>query len=186
MHVIDNIKTIHDGWGRFHLVMIKSPDGSEHPRQVEDHGDATCVLPYDPERQVVTLVRQPRAGPLFVGADALLLEAPAGVTDGEDPADAARREAMEETGLRLSDLEPAGALWTMPGCATEKMYLYLAAYGAADRVGAGGGAEDEHEEIEVVEMPAAEAVRQAASGEICDMKTVFLLQALRLRRPEVF
>jgi hypothetical protein len=53
-------------------------------------------------------------------------------------------------------------------------------------VGAGGGAEDEHEEIEVVEMPAAEAVRQAASGEICDMKTVFLLQALRLRRPEVF
>ena len=97
-----------------------------------------------------------------------------------------QREAMEETGLRLSDLEPAGALWTMPGCATEKMHLYLAPYGAADKVGAGGGAEDEHEEIEVVEMPAAEAVRQATSGEICDMKTVFLLQALRLRRPELF
>lgn len=186
MHVIDNIKTIHDGWGRFHLVTMKSPDGSEHPRQVEDHGDATCVLPYDPARRVVTLVRQPRAGPLFVGADALLLEAPAGVTDGEDPADAARREAMEETGLRLSGLEPAGALWTMPGCATEKMHLYLAAYSAEDKVSAGGGAEDEHEEIEVVEMSVGEVVAMLADGRIADMKTAYLIQTLRQKLPGLF
>ena len=186
MHVIDNIKTIHDGWGRFYLVTMKSPDGAEHPRQIEDHGDAACVLPYDPERRVVTLVRQPRVGPLFKGADALLLEAPAGVTDGEDPAKAARREAMEETGLRLSQLEPAGALWSMPGCATERMYLYLAAYGAADRVGDGGGVEHEGEEIEVVEMPVAEAAQLVADGEISDMKTAFLLQALQLRHPGLF
>lgn len=186
MHVIDNIKTIHDGWGRFYLVTMKSPDGSEHPRQLEDHGDATCVLPYDPERRVVTLVRQPRVGPLFSGADALLLEAPAGVTDGEDPAAAARREAMEETGLRLGDLEPAGALWSMPGCATERMYLYLAAYGAADRVGDGGGVEHEGEEIEVIEMPAAEAAAMLSDGRIADMKTVVVLQALQLRHPQLF
>ncbi|MAS05582.1 MAG: NUDIX hydrolase [Ahrensia sp.] len=165
---------------------MKSPDGSEHPRQLEDHGDATCVLPYDPERRVVTLVRQPRVGPLFSGADALLLEAPAGVTDGEDPAAAARREAMEETGLRLGDLEPAGALWSMPGCATERMYLYLAAYGAADRVGDGGGVEHEGEEIEVVEMPAAEAAAMLSDGRIADMKTVVVLQALQLRHPQLF
>ncbi|GAB4355174.1 MAG: NUDIX domain-containing protein [Oricola sp.] len=186
MHVIDNIKTIHDGWGRFHLVTMRSPDGTEHRRQVEDHGDACCVLPYDPVRHVVTLVRQPRVGPLFAGADALLLEAPAGLTDGEDPADAVRREAMEETGLRLADLQPVGTMWSMPGCATERVHLYLAAYGEADRVGDGGGHPHEGEEIEVVEMPITVAARQAASGGIRDMKTVLLMQALQLRHPALF
>lgn len=186
MHVIDNIKTIHDGWGRFHLVTMKSPDGAEHLRQLEDHGDATCVLPYDPERRVVTLVRQPRVGPLFKGADALLLEAPAGVTDGEDPAEAARREAMEETGVRLNELEPTGVFWSMPGCATEKMYFYLGAYGVADRIGEGGGIAHEGEEIEVIEVPAAEAMAMLADGRIADMKTAYLIQTLRLKLPDLF
>jgi hypothetical protein len=60
VHVIDNIKTVHDGWGRFLLVTMRYGDGSTHPRQLEDHGDAAAVLPYDPERRVVVLVRQPR------------------------------------------------------------------------------------------------------------------------------
>ena len=186
MHVIDNIKTIHDGWGRFYLVTMRSPGGAEHPRQLEDHGDAACVLPFDPVRRVVTLVRQPRVGPLFRGADALLLEAPAGLTDGEDPAEAARREAMEETGLRLGELEFVGAFWSMPGCATERMYFYLAAYGAADRIDDGGGVEHEGEEIDVIEMPAAEAAAMLADGRIADTKTAVALQALQLRRPELF
>ena len=186
MHVIDNIKTIHDGWGRFCLVTLRSPDGTEHLRQVEDHGMAASVLPYDPERGMVTLVRQPRVGPLFAGADALVLEAPAGLTDGEDPEAAARREAMEETGLRLGKLESLGGFWSTPGATTEKIHLFLAAYGAADRVGAGGGVAHEGEEIEVIEMLAAEAVAMAGDGRISDLKTAFLLQALRLRRPEMF
>lgn len=186
MHVIDNIKTVHDGWGRFMLLTMRSPDGSTHLRQVEDHGDAISVLPYDPERRVVTLVRQPRAAPLYRGFDALMLEAPAGLTDGEDPDHAARREALEETGLRLAALEPLGAFWAMPGCATERTHLYLAPYRAADRIAEGGGVEHEGEEIEIVEMPAKEAVAMAGDGRICDLKTGFLLQALQLRHPEMF
>ena len=107
MHVIDNIKTIHDGWGRFHLVTMKSPDGTEHPRQVEDHGDACCVLPYDPERHVVTLVRQPRVGPLFKGGDGMLLEAPAGLTDGEDPAEAVRNSVVLEEVAKMGAIADA-------------------------------------------------------------------------------
>lgn len=186
MHVIDNIKTIHEGWGRFCLVTLKSPDGTRHQRQVEDHGAAAAVLPYDPERRMVTLVRQPRVGPLFAGAEAMLLEVPAGLTDGEDPEAAARREAMEETGLRLGAMEPLGGFWSTPGSTTEKIHLYLAAYCAADRIGEGGGVAHEGEDIEVVEMSAAEAIAMVRDGRLADMKTVCLLQALQLRRPDLF
>lgn len=186
MHVIDNIKTVHDGWGRFYLLTMRSPDGKEHPRELADHGDAASVLPYDAERRMVVLVRQPRLGPLFHGLDAMMLEAAAGLTDGEDPADAARREAMEETGIRLRSLEPLGTFWSSPGSLTERVSLFLAPYSAADRVGDGGGVEHEGEEIEVVEMAAAEAAAMLADGRIADMKTAYLIQALRLKWPDLF
>ncbi|WP_223385615.1 NUDIX domain-containing protein [Oricola cellulosilytica] len=181
MHSIENIETIHDGWGRFHVVTVSRGDGGTMLRQVEDHGDAVCVLPYDPVREVATLVRQPRIAPLFRGADALLLEVPAGLTDGEAPADAAMREVLEETGLQLGALTPAGSLWSMPGCATERMHCFLAAYSAADKVGEGGGVADEHEEIEVVELALTEADEMVRDGRISDMKTVYLLQTLKLQ-----
>jgi hypothetical protein len=89
-------------------------------------------------------------------------------------------------GLRLPTLEPVGAFWSMPGVSTERMHLFLAPYGEADRVGAGGGLAAEHEEIEVVETPLAELARLADAGELTDMKTFALVQALRLRRPDLF
>ncbi|MEC9344043.1 MAG: NUDIX hydrolase [Pseudomonadota bacterium] len=183
MHVIDKIKTVHEGWGRFHLVTVRNGAGETFVRQVEDHGEAVCVLPYDPGRGCVMLVRQPRVGPLFTDRDSMLVEAPAGLTDGESPAIAGMREVEEETGIALAALEPAGSLWTMPGCATERMHCFLAPYCAGDRVSAGGGAPGENEEIETVELPLAEAFAMLKDGRIEDMKTTYLLQALALRHP---
>ena len=59
--------------------------------------------------------------------------------------------------------------------------------GPADRTGEGGGAEGEHENIEVREVPLA-ALWALAQGraQAFDLKTLALLQALRLRRPELF
>ena len=48
------------------------------------------------------------------------------------------------------------------------------------------GAEGEHENIRVVEMPLAELAARADSAEIADLKTLALILALRARHPELF
>lgn len=48
------------------------------------------------------------------------------VDDGEEPADAARRELAEETGLRAAWLYPLGTVATARAVATERAHLFLA------------------------------------------------------------
>jgi nudix-type nucleoside diphosphatase (YffH/AdpP family) len=176
---------LHAGWGRFKIVKVRLTSGQEVDREVEDHGSAVCVLPYDPERKVATFVRQFRPAIFSAGGPTELLEAPAGILE-DAPEDCARREALEETGIRLHELEPVVSGWTSPGVSTECMHCYLATYGAADRIGEGGGLAEEHEDIEVVELPLRDVAAMAAAGEITDMKTLAVVLALQLRRPELF
>jgi hypothetical protein len=62
-------------------------------REVEDHGNAVAVLPFDLVRRTALLVRILRA-PAFLGTGrSALLECPAGLTEEADPAETARREA---------------------------------------------------------------------------------------------
>ena len=96
------------------------------------------------------------------------------------------REAVEETGLGLSNLEPVATAWPSPGVSAERSSLFLAAYGASDRVAAGGGLASEHEAISVVELPLARLAEMADDGRLADLKTLTLVLALRLRRPELF
>ena len=179
-------QTLHAGWNRLLMVQARTDRGSLIKRSVEDHGNAVAVLPFDPTRRVALLVRQLRVPLLFAHGLASSLECPAGILDEDDPADCARREAMEEAGLALGELIPLGASFPMPGVSTEKMYLFLAEYAGEHRVSEGGGLAEEVEEIEVVEMPLVELAAMADRGELADMKALVLLQTLRLRRPELF
>src|SRR5262249_7214406 len=149
-------EVVWSGWNRMLMLRVRTARGAEIARSVEDHGDAVAVLPYDPERRVAIMVRQLRV-PLLKGHGLdQSLEAPAGILDSKNPQDCARREAMEEAGLRLGALDPVGEAFPMAGVSTEKMHLFLAPYVAADRVAEGGGLATETEEIEVLEMPLAE------------------------------
>jgi len=178
--------TVHAGRSKFLILTVRLPDGQTMRREVEDHGAAVCVLPYDPERRTAILVRQFRA-PVFLAAQQEeLLEAIAGIVESDDPAACGRREAMEEAGLALKAMEHVGSAWTMPGVSTERMHLYVAPYGAADRTGPGGGLADAHEHTTMVELPLAELVACADDGRLDDMKTLMLVQTLRLRHPELF
>ena len=176
-----------DSWATFLRVEIQLDDGQVIWRQVEDHGQAAVVLPYDPERRTALLVKLLRPAPLYTGASGMMVEAVAGIIDeGETAEQAARREAMEEAGVRLDSLELVGTVWTTPGISTERMTLFLAPYPAADRVEAGGGAAGEHENITVLEPALADLGRDLDAGRIDDMKLLALVQALKLRRPDLF
>jgi nudix-type nucleoside diphosphatase (YffH/AdpP family) len=183
---IVNVRPVYEGWATISIATV-ARDGQTFERLMEDHGSAVCVLPFDRGRKVATLVRQFRA-PVAVTSDTTeVLECPAGlVDDKEDPAHAIRREVMEETGFDLAEVEQVATVWTMPGVSTESMHLFLATYGAKDRKGKGGGQASEHESIVIEEVPLAALAVMADGGQIADMKTLLLIQTLRLREPELF
>ena len=89
-------------------------------------------------------------------------------------------------GLELREVEKVAWTWSSPGVSTERVTLYLAAYSPADRKGEGGGAEGEHENISMREVPLADLWAAAEGRDAVDLKTFALIQALRLRRPELF
>ena len=182
-----NTRILYEGWGRYVGMTVRLEDGAEVEREIEDHGRAIAVLPYDPERRCALLVRQLRMGPLFAGVEnPYLLEAPAGIIEGEQPDETARREALEEVGVRLSELQPVGVPFSTAGCSSERIDMFLAPYSSSDRVESGGGAEGEHENIRVIEKPLDELLRMVRANELPDLKTIALVLLLLAHRPELF
>ncbi|MBV8683823.1 MAG: NUDIX hydrolase [Caulobacteraceae bacterium] len=180
-------ETVYAGYVTVERVLLRMPDAQEVWREVESHGNAVAVLPYDPHRRIAYTVRLHRIPVMIAGGGDTLEEACAGMIDAnESPARAARREALEELGVRLGDLEPVGGVWTSPGVVAERCDLFLASVTIADRIAAGGGAPDEHEGIEVLERPLRDLAHELDANAILDAKLLMLLQALRLRRPELF
>lgn len=180
------VETLYQGYSTLMMATLVAPDGSVIRREIEHHGDAVAVLPYDAGRRMAILVSLPRAPVIWAGGPPELTEAPAGMIEDGDPQATARREVLEEAGVRLGELEPVGTAFPSPGVSSERLHLYLAPYVAGDRVAAGGGAAGEQEHITVAEVPLAELWRLVEDRRLQDMKTLTLVLALRVRRPDLF
>jgi len=118
---ITRLETVHDGWSRYLIASVRLPDGMTLRREIEDHGHAVAVLPYDPVCRTAILVQQFRAPIFYSERREHTLEAIAGIIESDDPARCARREAHEEAGLRLNALDHIVTAWAMPGVSTERM-----------------------------------------------------------------
>ena len=151
-------------------------------RETYDRGNGAALLLFNAARGTVVLTRQFRF-PAFVNglADGMLTEACAGLLDGQDPSDCIRREAEEETGFRVRAPRKVFEAYMSPGSVTEKLHFFVAPFEEDDRVSAGGGEAAEGEDIEVLELPLAAALRMIADGAIQDAKTVMLLQHAALK-----
>jgi nudix-type nucleoside diphosphatase (YffH/AdpP family) len=185
--VIDGVELLAAGWHVLRRTSFREQDaaGMWIPKVAEtyDRGNGATILLYDPDRRTVLLTRQFRY-PVYVNdhPDGMLLETAAGLLDADDPETAIRREAIEETGHEVLELEHVFDLYMSPGSVTERIHFYAARYDASTRLHAGGGLVDEGEHIDVVELSFDDALGQIGSG-IVDAKTILLLQWATLRGP---
>lgn len=150
---------------------VHLPNGETVELELVHHRGAAAVVPVLDDGTVL-MVRQYR-----YATGGWLLEIPAGKLDNnESPETCAGREAEEEVGYRPGKLEPLGWIWSSPGFADEKIWLYLAT-GLEE-----AKQELEHDEILHIErIPFDEAVEKAARGEIHDAKSaVALMRAARI------
>jgi nudix-type nucleoside diphosphatase (YffH/AdpP family) len=152
-------------------------------REAYDRGNGVTILLHDPVGGTVLLTRQFRL-PAFVNGhhDGMLIEAPGGLLDSDDAETAIRREAEEESGVRVGEIEWLFELFMSPGSVTERVTFFAATYSHDQRVSDGGGLADEGEDIEVLELTLDEALAMVKRGEIVDGKTVLLLQWAAMRR----
>lgn len=184
--VVASAELVYSGWAKLtrYTLDIERLDGGmmRAVREIHDHGHGAAVLPFDETRGTVLLVRQFRLPPHLAGGNGMMIEACAGLLDGDAPEVCAAREAEEELGYRVRNLKPAGRVWGSPGAITESIWLFLADYSASDRIYKGGGKEGEDEDIEILEMPLDDAMALVAKNEIADAKTIVLLQHLWIER----
>ena len=146
-----------------------------------ERGDGAAVLLYKPCTRCVVLVRQFRY-PTCEHGPGWLLELVAGmVDDGESPEETMRREILEETGYVAEELYHISTFYLSPGGSSERIFLYYGEVNDQARQQQGGGLEEEHEEIEVVEMSVERAWKELDAGEIADAKTLVALMWLRRR-----
>ena len=177
-------RLIHQGYV-WHLASaeFEAPDARRFHRDIVRSPGAVGVVPlvFDAEgNPSVVLVRQYR--PPY---DDLVIEIPAGMRDveGEDPAEVARRELIEEAGLAAGNVEHLVDIYPSPGMTDSITSIYLATECTPtdhDRHG------PEEDFMEILHLPLGDAVDKVLRSEITDAKTVvgLLLTERRLRHAD--
>jgi nudix-type nucleoside diphosphatase (YffH/AdpP family) len=177
---IQDVKTLSADW----YVLKKTTfdylrnDGTwqTQSRETYDRGNGATILLYDWVRRTVILTRQFRYPAYVNGCADLLIETPAGLLDNASPEERIRKEVEEETGYRVQHVRKIFEAFMSPGSVTEKLYFFVGQYTSSDRVSDGGGEESEGEDIDVLELPFAQALAMIGDGTIQDAKTIMLLQ----------
>lgn len=150
-------------------------------RECYDRGDGAAILLYNPAKKTVILIKQFRMPSYLNGnATGMMIEVCAGLLDENYPEACIIKEVEEETGFKISNPKKVFELYSTPGAVTEKIHYFIAEYRDDMKISEGGGLEEEHEEIEVLEINFETALTMMSKGEINDAKTVVLLQYAKL------
>jgi ADP-ribose pyrophosphatase len=155
--VVFDGRLLHVRRDRVHL-----PSGGEGLREYVVHPGAAAIVALGEDGRVV-LEHQYRfaAGNHFY-------ELPAGKLDRDEaPLAAARRELLEETGYRAERWDHLGRLHPCHAYSSEVIDVYL-----ARELRRGRARLDADEFLDVLHLPAAEALAWARDGRITDAKTI--------------
>jgi ADP-ribose pyrophosphatase len=147
----------------FRVTEEEAADKTWHiQRSVIRHPGSAVMMPVDAKNRVL-LVRQYR-----LPADQYLWELPAGKLDaGENALQAAKRELIEETGLRAKKWRKLAFFYPSPGYVGESMTIYL-----ATELTEGAAQPMEDERIETKWFSRKELRDLIKSNKITDAKTM--------------
>ncbi|MDC6384757.1 GDP-mannose pyrophosphatase NudK [Flagellimonas taeanensis] len=180
---IRNIKKelLSDNWYTLNRVTFEyqREDGTweAQVREAYDRGNGAVILLYNTKKGTVVLTRQFRMPTYLNGnADGMMIEACAGLLEKGNAEQTIKKEVEEETGYKIDKVKKVFEAYMSPGSVTEILYFFIGEYEASMKVSEGGGAEDETENIEVLEISFDEALEMVKTGEIKDAKTIMLLQ----------
>ena len=172
-----------EGFRRYERLRVRrSGENVPRPLDVLRSGPAAAVLPIDPDRDEVVLLRQFRLAAHLANGRGNLVEIVAGhVEADEQPAEAARRECVEEIGVAPGLLVELFTYLTSPGMSDEEITLFLGivdASGVPERAGAAA----EHEETVPMRVPIDAALAALAAGTVRNGPLIIALQWLALNR----
>jgi len=153
----------------FQVIVSKErftlPSGRELELDIVKHPGAAAIVPFISDTDIL-LIRQYRHATRDT-----IIEVPAGKIDpGESPSETAVRELEEEIGQRAGRIEELGWIWTTPGFADEKIYLY-----AGFDLEATDSRPEDDEVIEAFRISLDEALDLIWRGELTDAKSALTL-----------
>jgi len=137
-----------------------------------ERGDSAAALLFDARSRTVYLIEQ-FMYPTLAKAGGWLETVVAGmIDDGETPAEAVRREILEESGFAAERIEPIADFFVSPGGSSERIFLFCALVSDAARVADGGGVATEHEDIKLVPVALNDFLARLAAHGFADAKTI--------------
>lgn len=147
--VLDSKYLVQRPWATLRVDKLQLPNGNiKEEYYVMEYPNWVNMIGITDDNTII-LIKQYRHG-----AQQILLELPAGVIEkDEDPADAARREMLEETGYAFTEIEQIATLYANPATSGNHTYTYLLQHGKKVQE----QQLDSSEDIEVVEMSIDEA-----------------------------
>ena len=180
-----SVEILSDNWYTLNKLtfeyLTKKGAWQTQQREAYDRGNGATILLYNKQQKTVILTRQFRAPTYINGNESgMLIEACAGLLDKDNPEDCIKKEALEETGYKVSNITKIFESYMSPGSVTEIIHFFIAEYAQEMKVSQGGGLDHELEEIEILEFNINDALKMIETGEIKDGKTIMLLQYLRL------
>tara|TARA_B100001964_G_scaffold56090_1_gene63364 strand:- start:358 stop:1110 length:753 start_codon:yes stop_codon:yes gene_type:complete len=189
IEIIDNTQ-VHSGYFRVDRYSLKhklfnGKTSTLLSREVLERGHAAAVLPYDPDLDRIVLIEQFRIGAMTAHRAPWQLECIAGIIEQDESVESViHREAMEEAGCTISDIEPIADYLSSPGATSETVALYC---GRTESKNLGGlyGLAEEGEDIRVHTFSFSAMVKMLERDEITNAMTLIALQWLVLHRDRV-
>jgi ADP-ribose pyrophosphatase len=184
---IDSRSTAYKGFYQIDSISFQHDlfDGSRSrliERELFVRGNVVGLLPYDPQTDCVALVEQFRIGAMHQEPNPWMTEIIAGMIDtDETPEAVVIREAREEAGIKLDDVQLVMHYLASPGASTEEVFVYFAETDLSHISGTHGLAHED-EDILVSIVDVEQAFEMMASRRIRNSLSIIALQWLKLRR----